>query len=124
MENMKRFKRGDLFLYLIGFIIMLSLAGFYLKGEAAQGEEIDGRTAVISRDGNRIAELDLDTLEEPRYFKLEDGIQVTIVAEKGSIKFLEAECPDKICVKTGTLTKPGDQAVCMPSRTIVRILDN
>lgn len=124
MENMKRLKRGDLVLYLIGFIIMLSLAGFYLKGEAVQGEEIDGRTAVISRDGNRIAELDLDTLEEPRYFKLEDGIQVTIVAEKGSIKFLEAECPDKICVKTGTLTKPGDQAVCMPSRTIVRILDN
>jgi len=124
MDNMQRVKKGDLLIFLIGLIIMISLIGFYLKGETAQGEELDGLTAVITRDGNEVAQLDLDTLEEPRYFELSDGIHVTIVAENGSIKFLQADCPDKICVKTGTLTKPGEQAICLPSRTIVRILDN
>jgi hypothetical protein len=124
MGNMKSFKRGDLILLLIGLVAIVSLTGFYLNGKAAQGKDSDRRIAVITRNGNKIAELDLNKIEEPQYFKLDDGIHVTIVAEKGSIKFLDADCPDKICVKTGTLTKPGDQAICMPSKTIVKILDN
>jgi hypothetical protein len=125
MGNKKRVKRGDLVLLLIGIIIALSLTGFYLKnGGAAQGKTSDRRIAVITRNGNKIAELDLNKIKEPRYFRLDDGINVTILAENGTIKFLDADCPDKICVKTGILTKPGDQAICMPSKTIVRILDN
>lgn len=124
MGSMRRFKKGDLILLLIGLIALVSLTGFYLTDKAAQSKGSDRRIAVITRNGNKIAELDLNKIEEPQYFKLDDGIHVTILAEKGSIKFLDADCPDKICVKTGTLTKPGDQAICMPSKTIVKILDN
>lgn len=122
---MKRLKKGDLVLLLIGcIIIIVSLLGFYLRSESLQDQASDRRIAVITRNGKKVAELDLNKLEEPRYFTLEDGIRVKILAEKGSIKFVEADCPDKICIKTGPRTKPGEQAICMPSRTIVRILDN
>lgn len=122
---MRYVKKGDLVLLLIGVIIAISVTGFYLKtGEAAQDTASEHRIAVITRNGDKIAELDLNKLNKPRYFRFHDGIDVTILAQKGSIKFVDADCPDKICVKTGTLTKPGQQAICMPSKTIVRILDN
>lgn len=124
MKNIKNVKKGDLFLLLVGLVIVILLMGFYQSGQASTGQDSDPRIAVITRNNIKIAELDLNKIEKPQYFKLDDGIDVTIVAQKGSIKFVDADCPDKICVKTGTLTKPGDQAICMPSKTIVRILDN
>lgn len=124
MGNKKGVKKGDWFLLAIGLLAAVVLIGLYLNNSPARSQESDSRIAVITRDGNTIAELDLNEVEEPRYFILDEGIHVCIVAENGSIRFLEADCPDKICVKTGTLTEPGQQAICMPSKTIVRILDN
>jgi hypothetical protein len=46
---------------------------------------------------------------------------MTILAEKGRIRVLQSECPNKICVNTGWLTKPGDVAICVPGDTIVII---
>lgn len=123
MGNRQRFKKGDLVLLSIGLVIGVALIGFYLNGAAKEPEGIDGRIAVITRDGTKRAEVTLDKLTEPQYFTFDDGIHITILAENGSIRFVEADCPDKICIKTGTLTTPGDQAICMPSKTIVRILD-
>lgn len=123
MKNIKDTKKGDLFLLAIGLLAVVAMIGVYLNNGPAQGRESDQRIAVITRDGNKVAELDLNEIEEPRYYTLDDGIHVKIVAENGSIRFQEADCPDKICIKTGTLTEPGQQAICMPSKTIVRILD-
>lgn len=124
MKDKKNTKKGDLFLFVIGLLAVVTVVGVYLNNGPAQGQESDQRIAVITRDGNKVAELDLNEITEPRQFTLDDGIHVKIVAENGSIRFVEADCPDKICVKTGTLTEPGQQAICMPSKTIVRILDN
>jgi hypothetical protein len=69
-----------------------------------------------------MARIDLNHVEDPQYLTFEDGIDVTILAEKHSIKFIDADCPDKICIKTGTLTKPGDRAIFLPSKTVLKIL--
>ncbi len=123
MENRPRAKRGDLVLLSMGLVIGVVLMGFYLNGSAQKPELSEGRIAVITRDGTKRAEIDLDKVIEPQYFTYDDGIHVKILAENGTIRFVEADCPDKICIKTGTLTNPGDQAICMPSKTIVRISD-
>ncbi|NTV90004.1 MAG: NusG domain II-containing protein, partial [Clostridiales bacterium] len=31
-------------------------------------------------------------------------------------------CRDRICVGTGWLTKPGQSAVCLPNRVVVKII--
>ena len=41
--------------------------------------------------------------------------------EDGSIAVISADCPDKDCVKRGWLRRPGDSAVCLPNRLVVRI---
>lgn len=47
--------------------------------------------------------------------------KATIVAEKNRICFLESDCPDKICVKTGWLSQPGEIAVCLPNKIIIKL---
>lgn len=124
MGKSKRLKTGDLIIFGLGIVLLLASLSFYLNSGTAQGEQSDQRIAVVTRNGSKVAEIDLNATQAPQYIALDDGIDVTIVAENGSIRFVEADCPDKICVKTGTLTQPGDQAICMPSKTIVRILED
>ena len=115
-------KKGDVILVLVvALVAIVPLLWGYFKSSPVNPE--DSLIAVITRDGKKMAEIDLNKVQEPQYIKFEDGIKVTILAEHGQIRFLEADCPDKICVKTGILTKPGDRAVCLPSKTIVTIQD-
>jgi len=122
MKAMRRFKKGDIALVLfIGIIAIIPLLWTYLADRGKQSENL---TAVVIRDGKRVKEIDLNKVQESQYIRFEDGIKTTILAEKGQIKFLEADCPDQICVKTGLLTKPADRAVCLPGKTIVLIKED
>ena len=119
MKALRRFKKGDLFLVvLIGIIVSIPLLGSKFHSGSKQGDSL---TAVVVRDGQLIKEIDLNKVHEPQYIKLEDGIKLTVLAEHGRIRVLDADCPDKNCVKFGWLTQPGDQAICMPSKTFVLI---
>lgn len=83
----------------------------------------DGETgvAVISRDGTEVARIDLADIEEDWKYEFED-IGVMIEAKDGQIRFIESSCLDQTCVHTGWLSRPGDTAVCLPNRVIVKII--
>ena len=46
-----------------------------------------------------------------------------IVVENGEIFVKEADCPDKICVRHGPLSKAGTPIICLPNRLVIRWLD-
>lgn len=83
----------------------------------------DNRIAVITRDGKLVERIDLNRVKETRQIVLSGKYHEIIEVEKGRIRFQRADCPDKICVNTGWLKEPGDVAVCMPNRTVVKIED-
>lgn len=118
---MGKFKKGDLyFIILIGLILIVTL--WFWNQHAQSGSAKDkSLIAEIKRDGKLVDKLDLNKLKKPKYIKLTDGIHLTVLAEKGRIRVLDADCPNKICVKAGWLTKPGDMAICVPSDTTVSI---
>lgn len=119
MKTMRKFKKGDLFLVLfIGIIALIPLLWSYFDSGSIPSDSL---IAVVTRDGKSISKIDLNKVQEPQTIEIENGIKLTVLAEKGRIRVLDADCPDKICVKAGWLTKPGDRAVCLPSKTIVRI---
>ena len=33
----------------------------------------------------------------------------------------DADCPDKVCVKTGKIKSPGQTVVCLPHRVVIEI---
>ena len=39
----------------------------------------------------------------------------------GEIRMTEADCPDQICVQTGSISKEHEMIVCMPHKVIVEI---
>lgn len=39
-----------------------------------------------------------------------------------SVRFAQSNCPDQVCVRTGTLTRAGQMAVCLPTRVVVRLI--
>jgi len=78
-------------------------------------------TAVIYQNGKMIKAIDLAAVEESYEIELDGAI---ILVEKNAVSFKEADCPDKLCVKCGKLTRAGDTAVCVPTATVITLSGN
>lgn len=40
----------------------------------------------------------------------------------GSIAFIESDCPDKVCIRSGRLKNAGQFAACLPNRILLKIV--
>ena len=50
-----------------------------------------------------------------------DGLTVTVAVGNGDVHVSAADCPDQVCVHTGTLSKNGQTAACLPSGVTVTV---
>jgi hypothetical protein len=50
-----------------------------------------------------------------------NGYHYTIRWQDGRIRFAAADCPDKVCVNTGWISRPGEIAACVPGHLILKI---
>ncbi|HPF20077.1 MAG TPA: NusG domain II-containing protein [Syntrophomonas sp.] len=114
-----RKKEWVLLVSLTILIVLVAGAIRYLQ----QANSGDSRVAVITQDGRLVERIDLQRVREPRQITLPGKYHEVVEVEPGRIRFKQADCPDKICVNTGWLEDPGDVAVCMPNRAVVRIED-
>jgi len=116
MKALRNINKADL-IFVLALGLIITIIWLWNSSHESKQELV----AEIIRHGQVIRKIDLNKIETPEYITLEDGIKMTILAEKGRIRVLHADCPNKICVKSGWLTEPGDAAVCIPSDTIVII---
>lgn len=110
----KLFRKADMIIILA----VLLIAGVFLLWQYSSGDNL---RAVITVDGKIVETLDLDKVTGKNVIVPDTSPKVKIVAEKGSIRFDEAECRDKLCVSRGKLYRKGDTAVCLPSKTVITI---
>lgn len=116
--NIRLLKKGDIILIIcVGIIAALIFIWHQIPFNSD-----DQIIAVITRDNEIKSQIDLNKLNQQQYIYFNEEIKQVILVEKGKIRFLESECPDKTCVKTGWLTKPGAKAVCIPSKTVITVL--
>ncbi len=112
--NIKFLRKGDI--AVIGIIVLIA-AVFTLwsnsKSEAVQ--------AVITVDGEIVETVDLNNVKEKITVIPDTSPRVVITAENGAIWFEQAECEDKLCMACGNLSKHGDTAVCLPSKTVITV---
>lgn len=82
-----------------------------------------GTKAIVEKSGEVVLERDLSQLTEPETFTLEgeQNIQVTVEFSPQGAAVVASGCPDQVCVRTGTLTKAGETAVCLPARVTLRL---
>ncbi|EDU37750.1 MULTISPECIES: NusG domain II-containing protein [Clostridium] len=120
-------KKGDkIVIYIVSILLALSVISiiffkFFVKSENA--------VAVIKQNGKIIEKVDLSKVKEKKELKINyndkdhKGYNI-IEIDKGSIRFIDADCPDKVCIKSGVLKKPGETAACLPHKLIITIEKN
>ena len=79
-------------------------------------------TAVITLDGETVAQYRLDQLSQPVTLTVDEGTYpLTIRAEQGRICIEHSDCPSQDCVRTGWISRPGQQIICLPNRLVISL---
>ena len=78
--------------------------------------------AVVSVDGEEVRTVALTTHEGRESFTVEtpDGWN-TVTVDGHTIAVTDADCHDKICVKTGAISQKGEVIACLPHKLIIEI---
>jgi len=98
---------------LIAFCLVLSVVlYFWLAGSSETGTK-----AVVRINGETVATYSLAIEGE---YPLNGGTN-TLIIKNGTAHMEDADCPDKLCVKQGTISRSGQCITCLPNRVTVTI---
>ncbi len=107
------FKRGDLYLICGCLLAALACCGLWLLLRQT------GAAVIVEQNGRETARY---ALKEDRTVRIEgEGGYNLLVIEGGEVWLSEADCPNRLCVKTGRIRYAGQSIVCLPHRLTVRI---
>lgn len=110
----KWISRADLIL-----LAVLAAVGICLLVLPSLLPQNDRLVAEVTVNGETVLTLDLQTAAARETYPLENG--VVLVTENHTVAFLSADCPDKVCVQTGSLSRAGEVAACVPTGTVVTV---
>jgi len=83
------------------------------------GRGADNAFARISADREVIQTIDLS---EDGEFGLHHNPGIRFSVQDGAIAFIESDCPDKTCVRSGYLRHSGQMAACVPNRISLSVV--
>ena len=116
MEN-KKIKRDAV---LVLLCIIISAAVYFIINIYVKK---DGAYAVVKVDGEIIRSLELNKNTSVIVHGYQGGSN-TIVVDNGQVYMTDADCPDKLCERTGRISRTGESIVCLPHRVVVEIQGN
>ncbi len=108
-------KRADIMLII--FIAFICLVLFFPNPFGKNSSTV----AVIYKNGKEIERIKLNCVTENYEIDLKTQPSAVLLVENGRICYKSASCHDKLCVKSGWLSRVGDTAACLPSKTLVVI---
>ncbi|MGN0696253.1 MAG: NusG domain II-containing protein [Oscillospiraceae bacterium] len=97
-------------------VIVAAAAAYFFMQSDVNGP----KTAVVSADGQTVAEISLD---RDGVYPIE-GTDMELTVKDGGICVSHSDCPDKICEKTGYIKSGSQSIVCLPNRVSVRIISD
>lgn len=114
---MKFFKKSDIIVLAIIVIIgVVSWAAYnYFFSNKTAKVEIYYKTTLVET-------IDLNTRVDKTFSIPQNKHVIFHLYKDGSVRFEESNCPDKICVKTGKLSKVGETAACLPNEIFLKIV--
>lgn len=100
-------------------IVALAVAAVLAAGFAASGAEAgagaESAKAVVSRDGEVVQTIALSEQSEPEALLFEDARGDNLIEiDGGRIRVADADCPERICVRSGWIERPGQIIACAP----------
>ena len=102
--------------------VLIGVGGWVILRQIQRQQSSPG-VAEISIDGEVRYTYDLGkTYAVPETISIPaNGGENVLEIGTGYVRMVSADCPDQICVKTGSISKPGETIVCLPHRVAVTI---
>ena len=113
MKPKKLLTKRDALIIALILIIGLSMLGINQWRNSADADMI---IAEIRSDYGTY----LFRLDENQTFYIIPNVIFEI--RDGRIAFIESDCPDQICVRTGFIGQEGQMAACLPNRLVLSLL--
>lgn len=110
----KKIFKVDLIIAVAVIVIGVLLVGVFLLMKKP------GKTVIVSVDGKKTASYPLSE-DRDEWITGKDGGKNRLIIKDGSARIEEADCPDKLCVKQGSISNTNESIVCLPHRITVRI---
>ena len=104
-------KKRDIIL--IASILIVAIA-FFLIVELTKEE---GAGVVVKVDGTEVAEY---SLSKNGTYPLNGGTNILVI-ENGKAYLTDANCPDKLCVHQGKISRTGETITCLPNKLTVSV---
>ena len=77
--------------------------------------------ACIYDDGELVHKIELSKVSKPYTIQVGGN---TILIEKSQVSMIEADCPDKLCVKQGAIANGARPIICLPNDIVVKLTDD
>ncbi|MBW4084208.1 NusG domain II-containing protein [Paenibacillus sp. S150] len=114
-------KRADVLLISIVLIAALAfIVPRWLTNDTDKAGPGNNLVANITVDGKLYKTVKLTKEEQTIDIRTERGYNILKVHEYG-IEMFDADCPDKVCLSFGLITRPKQTIVCLPHRVLVEI---
>ena len=95
----------------VGILLLAALLLFALT----RGTRESGAEAVVTVDGTEVGRY---PLSKAGTFPLNGGTNILVI-ENGEAWVTEANCPDKICMGMGKISRNGEFIACLPNRLLI-----
>jgi hypothetical protein len=117
---MKLIKKADIIL--IVSLLILSLVPEIIFVASGQDRDTSTTYAVITIDGKSYKTIPLSDHSGTDTFTIRtDAGYNTIVVKDHTIGIIESDCPDKICIQEGFISKPGATVICLPHKVMIEV---
>ena len=108
---MNRFKTGDIIIIALSLVIITLLFFLSADSEKASYVRIDSPSNVYYYP-----------LTQDSVYKIKGNIGESIIEVKnGEVRFLSSPCKNKICIKSGKISKTSGVLACLPNGITVSI---
>lgn len=123
MESKDRYLDNNNYKYkkdiiLIAAFVIIAVIAFVVINHFVKK---DGAFVQIKVDGQVVNTIPVNQNETLTIEGYQGGSNIVTI-ENGGVTMTDADCPDKLCVKTGRISKTGETIVCLPHRVVVEII--
>lgn len=112
-SRIKLFRPADILFWLMLLVGAYFLQSFVISHSGANS------VALIEIDGQVNYRIDLQ--KEQKYLLKEYDPPVTVRVEGNKIAVTQNDCPNKICMKMGPISRAGQMIVCVPKKLLIYI---
>ena len=116
MKNRLGLRPGDFVLFAL---ILLGACLIWVRFAMLQTDRVYGE---IWHDGECVERVVLSDSYHEVFEVQGDQTMCTIEADGKRMRFVQSQCYDHTCERTGWVSRVGDTAVCLPNRMMIKIV--